>query len=249
MTEGYNEEFNQGCCGLWSVWQPSKPQGHHRKAIYMYSVSSQFKVCETNKWVQRKKLVNIKKWSEWASPWNPVSSSHNTTLCVTLFLFHVGNCVWNLSMYLGSFLAMMLAYNKVNDINVPCKNSTNMTSSKLLAVAGKCYQEQHQKESESGSYYSNFYEYWKMKYTCVLLVFKNAQGLLDEFTHLKFLMWDTKAVPPLPSATTGISFLFCSFALFLLHLIALKYSLQVSHHLLSQRSVYRGRVFEPQQSL
>lgn len=51
-------------------------------------------------------------------------------------------------------------------------------------------------------------------------------------------MWDTKAAQPLPSATTGISFLFCNFALFLLHLISLKYSLQLSLHPPSPKDLF-----------
>lgn len=65
-----------------------------------------------------------------------------------------------------------------------------------------------------------------------------------------------KATPPLPGATVG--FLLC-FALFLLHLISLKYSLQLPPTppplpfplplTPLQRFVYGDRVFEPLQSL
>lgn len=52
-----------------------------------------------------------------------------------------------------------------------------------------------------------------------------------------------------PALLLGFLFEFCNFALFLLHIISLKYSLQICHHPHSSGSVYGGRVFELQQSL
>lgn len=52
-----------------------------------------------------------------------------------------------------------------------------------------------------------------------------------------------------PVLLLGFLFEFCNFALFLLHIISLKYSLQICHHPHSPGSVYGGRVFELQQSL